>query len=188
MKRVSTQRTWLILIAVSGVLAGHTLAYAAPVAHAHADGSAHLHDSVHAYLPLLAAALVPIAVLGLLMLAIDEARSGEQRIDLGALLAVQAGLFLAQESAERLAAGGAPHEILLDPVLWVGLAAQAAVAGATLLMVRSLAGAVSCRRWRAGTTTRVGPLSIPILLPGPLARAVPTMSASISRRGPPVFA
>jgi hypothetical protein len=185
MTRNAVHRFWMIALAAGGVFAGHAIAFATPAAHAHADGTAHLHDAVHGYLPLLAPVVIPLAALALIALAIGEATTGRPHIDLAELLVLQASLFIAQESIERLIAGGSPLDVFVDPALWIGLAAQVFVAGATLLSVRGLARAAKQPSWlhpAVGRVFRAAQVRVVELRRAPASLAT---VASISRRGPP---
>jgi hypothetical protein len=181
---VTARRTRLVL-ALGGVLAGHALAFGSPVAHVHGNGVAHLHVTVHGYLPLLAGVVVPAALVALVVLAVTEVRERTRHLRLGDLLALQTGLFLAQESLERIAAGGSLSGIVGDPVLWTGLGAQIVVAGAVLGLARTI---TLLARGRLLTALAVhfaavpGRFRLPVLhLPHPVL----WLASAARRRAPP---
>jgi hypothetical protein len=169
------RRLMIALLVPVGVWLGHALAYAidgppgAEVAHQ------------HGYLGLAPTLTVPVALLAVTWWA--AGRRGRQAELPGALslAAVQVALFLVQETAERLAVAGDPLAVLSSPVLWLGLAAQALVAGLVALLVRAARRTVEAlrrRRRRAPEPAAVAATPVD----RPLRRRPRT---PVSRRGPP---
>ena len=184
----TTHRLSTLAVAVAGVLAGHAFAFSSPAAHHHADGTAHLHDAVHGYLPAVAAVAVPLGFVALLAMVVGELRGRRPRIDLAGLLVLQASLFLGQESIERLVAGGSPGGILLDPVLWVGLGAQFFVAGAILATIRGVAHVARTSAWARTPRGRIATLGRSALISIPAGAPSMWLTSATSTRGPPALA
>jgi hypothetical protein len=95
---------------------------------------------------------------------------------------VQVALFLAQETVERLAVDGDPLALLSSPVLWLGLGAQALVAGLVALLIRAARRTVEALRRRERRRVP-GPVAV-VATPAarPFGRRPRTPA---SRRGPP---
>ena len=118
-------KRWVLVMA--GVAAGHQLA--------HSFTHSHMNDAAHGYLTVAMLILVPAAAITLLNLAWTEAMTGVRGVKVTDLLIAQSIVFVAQELAEALAMGSAPLSAISDPILWLGLAAQALVAGVTFTFV-----------------------------------------------------
>lgn len=183
-------RIRLLLVAVGGVLAGHAIALALPGAasHTHADGSLHLHDAMHGYLPVAMRWVLPIAAVALVSLMVEAMRTGATSGLVLRLVRIQTGVFVAMEIVEHIAAGVAVESLLDAPALWIGLAGQLVLSGTLAAFVGISAAAVASltdpleRLWTLGTQRT---------LPDPTGGAVPRCSPltrSISRRGPPAVA
>ena len=127
-------KKWILVLA--GVLAGHQMAHA--FAHDHANAAA------HGYLTTASLVILPVAGLVLLDLAWRETLVGVRVVRIRDLLLAQAAIFFAQELSEAVVVGTAPISAVTDPILWLGMAAQVAVAGSMLSFIalgrRFLAG------------------------------------------------
>jgi hypothetical protein len=165
-------RLAVLLLLPAGVLAGHAMGYAGA---GHAHGAA-ASPHVHGYLASAATVAVPLAVLALLWAVARPAAAAG--VSFPRMLALQWVALLFQEAVEHLVAGQPVAALLGSRPLWLGLAAQLAVAGGAILLLRSaravgarlaslparvhvllgsagtavtatLAGAPRSRRWRA---------------------------------------
>ena len=173
----------LLILASAGVVTGHRLAYwTAP--HVHNGAAAHGHDG-HGYLTYLGAVLIPLAAFVLARTAWLEHRHRVRLVSLRQLVALQAVLFIGQETVERAALGIVPAELLGERVLWAGLAAQLLVAGFLLGVVRGSRRAIP--RLPA-LVSRPRP-AVSFVRNGASARTVPIFGAfsPLSRRGPPIW-
>jgi hypothetical protein len=129
-------RSTTVAVALCGTLVGHAIAYSLP----HEDSL--LNTAAHGYLHLAYAAMIPLALVAAFVLI---KRDGRNRPRLRELVACQVVFFLLQETVERGSLGGSPMSLLSEPVLWLGLAAQTAIAlgawlsiGVTIRLVRQL--------------------------------------------------
>ena len=175
-------RLGLAFLIPAGALAGHAVAYGLGGTHTHG------HTQVvpgHDYLAAVAALAIPLAVATLVWHACQGATRGS-RPSLGPLLVAQPLLFLGQEGLEHVLAGQGMASVVQSPAVRVGVAAQAVVAGMTLLLVRAAratgrAVAATLLRTRAYRCTRPWmprpPASTPVVSRARRTRA--------SERGPP---
>jgi hypothetical protein len=170
------RRLMIALLVPVGVWLGHALAYAAG-----GPPGAEVADQ-HGYLGLAPTLTVPVALLAVTWWA--AGRRGRRAELPGALslAAVQVALFLAQETVERLAVDGDPLALLSSPVLWLGLGAQALVAGLVALLIRAARRTVEALRRRERRRVP-GPVAV-VATPAarPFGRRPRTPA---SRRGPP---
>lgn len=168
-------KKWILVLA--GVVAGHQMAHA--FAHDHANAGA------HGYLTVAGAVLLPAALVVLLDLAWREAATGARIVRIRDLLVAQAAIFFAQELSEAAMVGVAPFAAVTDPILWLGIAAQVAMAGTMLSFVaagrRFLAGVGwtpasgsfdALRSILVGRTTRPAHRILAASLPAPRAPPV----------------
>jgi hypothetical protein len=127
-----TSRRLLWLLAPTGTLAAHGLAYG-PLAGGHHDDGA-----MHVYLPLVAALVVPGAIVALLWATTHRRGRAVQLPSVRALVAAQLEVFAVQEVVERLAARVSLSELVDHPAVRWGLALQVFTAAAALLATRLL--------------------------------------------------
>lgn len=170
----------LLPLAGAGALLGHFIAYGvAPAAHVHASGSVH----VHGYLASAAPVVVAAAVLTVGVALIEPGHRAAGRLPLRLLFGMQVGLFVAQEAAERLVVGSPLGSLLSEPVLWVGIGAQALVAGALLRVLRGIRRAVHSIR----LGEEVKPAFRPVggLQPVAVGNRLVSLRYQLTRRGPP---
>jgi hypothetical protein len=130
-----TRRRLLWTLAPAGTLAAHGMAYS-PFTGDHAN-----EDAVHAYLPLVAAVVIPCAIAALLWTIWRRGRS-LQLPSVRSLVAVQLGTFAVQEVVERLAARASLGDLLQHPAVRWGAAAQLLTAAGVLLVTRVLRHAI----------------------------------------------
>jgi hypothetical protein len=127
---------------VAGVVIAHAVDYVVVIPNTAArDG--HLQATGHAYWPVALSAAAGAAALALIAVAAMGARrsrlaAGRLDLNLGWLLALQAGAFVAMEAGERAMVGLPPTVLLHSPEFWFGLALQLPVAW----LARRLLGAV----------------------------------------------
>lgn len=169
------QRWSTAVMAAFGVLVGHGLAYAGQA------GGGHPRTAVHDLLDNLLFVLSPFAALALLLLVVGEVQK-THRIPAGRLVTIQTVLFLVQEAVERQAAGLAVSGIAADPALWLGLAAQVALAAAALLTVRTAARTLRGRSTTPAAVLRPAGRVTATSVSGPV---VGTDERRVAR-GPPV--
>ena len=164
----------------AGALVGHAAAYGLVGRHSHAHAG-----PGHGYLAAAAAVAVPLALAALVWHACQGASPG-RRPSLGPLLVAQPLLFLAQEGLEHLVAGHSVAALVQSPTVPAGLAAQAVVAGMTLLLVRAARAtgrAIAATLVRTSTYRRTRPW-----MPRPPASTATVSRARrtrVSERGPP---
>lgn len=152
-------------LAAAGCLAGHSLGYGLVGADSQ-DGRVHGYLS-HA--PQFIAACVALVVLAL---GLRFAGRLQGRPAVWPLAVLPPVAFCAQELAERLAAGLPAHTVL-EPPVFVGLAAQIPVALAAYALARALLS-VTDTAVRAFAAAG-GPVSVPSRpLPAPTTTSVPT--------------
>jgi hypothetical protein len=155
--RRTADRLPLTGVAVAGAVAGHTLAYAAAVPDpgtrlvllartGHTYWSTAIAVAVVCGLASMASSLIRPFRAGLLA----TRRSPERSLGrlAGRLAMVQVGIYLVQESLERVAAGASPGSLLHGRLLAVGLAAQLVVALILAAVLRA-AGLVANSAGRA---------------------------------------
>jgi hypothetical protein len=172
-----------VLAVPAAVLAGHGLGYL--LAGSGHGGSHALH---HGYLPAVALVAAPALAVALVVAAVASGRPGAGRRHPAAhvpfLVRAQWTVFLAQEVVEHAVAGDALG-VVGSPALWLGLAAQVAVAAATGLLLtaaswaggRAVAGLGSVPRWPA--PAREWPM-LPVGTP-----VADALLVTASPRGPP---
>lgn len=124
---MSPRRIAFWLLVTAGVAVGHVAGYAA----AHPEAAAREAAlGGHAYLPPLAAAIIPLGVVAALVWAVRTARelglAGQIRWSHLAL--AQVAVFAVQEVGERVVVGGAATDALAERGVWFGLVAQLLVA------------------------------------------------------------
>jgi hypothetical protein len=127
-----TRRRLLWLLAPTGTLAAHSLAYG-PLAGGHHDDGA-----MHAYLPVVAVVAVPAAIVAVLWATTHRRGRVVQLPSVRSLVAAQLGVFAVQEVFERLASRVSLSELLDHPAVRWGLALQAVTGAAALLATRLL--------------------------------------------------
>jgi hypothetical protein len=127
-----TRRRLLFLLAPTGTLAAHGLAYV-PFVGGHGD-----EDGMHSYLPFVAVVALPGAIAALLWLATCRRGRAVQLPSPGALVFTQVGVFAVQEVVERLAANVSLSELVHHPAVRLGLVLQVLTAAASLLATRAL--------------------------------------------------
>src|SRR5258706_4732153 len=127
-----TRRGMLLVLAPTGTLAAHGLAYG-PFAGDHGDGGA-----LHAYVPIVAAVVVPGAIAWLLWATTSRPGRAVQLPSLRALVVTQLGVFGVQEVAERVASRVALSDLVSRPAVRWGVALQLFVAAACLFRARLL--------------------------------------------------
>lgn len=177
-----TRRWLLLLLAPTGSLVAHGLAYG-PAAGGHHDGV-----GMHAYVPLAAAVVVPGAIALLLWLTMCRRGRAVQLPSCRALLATQVGVFVVQEVVERLASRVSLHELVHHPAVRWGFALQVLTAAASLVATRALRrtiGAFLALLGRADLVLAI--LSVRLAVVG----ATRTNAVAVwrpSSRGPPVVA
>jgi hypothetical protein len=185
------KRLWIGGLAAGGVVVGHVLAFVLAAPHP-VQRQGLLAETGHGAWPL----LVPIAM-GALVASLAGFAAGRLRDErpapdaallqgiAGRLVPLQLGAFLLLEALERLASGHDLTELPGEPVIAIGLVAQAVVAlvGAALLTL--FARVVD----RLGRLLRQTPRAPRLLVaPGALAIAFPHRRAArgpANPRGPP---
>lgn len=128
-----SSRIAVALLAPAGVVAGHALAYSA------AHGWEHERQAMlsgHGPFPMFAAVALPLALVGLLLVAAPV--RGPSRVRLAPLAAAQVGLVASVEFVERVIGVEPLAQVLHDPTVWVGIAAQLLTATVLLLLVRAV--------------------------------------------------
>jgi hypothetical protein len=144
--RRSARHLWLVATAWTGVVLGHAITYVLTVPQA-APRDALLASTGHSYW---SAAVAAAIVLGLGSAAWDAARNFLRGLDGGRkaagrdtlaglalrLALLQSGIFVVQETLERLQAGSPLHGLVAQHILLVGIPLQILVAlvGAALLV------------------------------------------------------
>jgi hypothetical protein len=179
----SARSTPAVLVVPAAVLAGHWLGYLLA-------GSAHggSHTLHHDYLPAVALVVLPASVAALLLAAVGQGALGRERPagvpSVAALAGAQWTLFVAQELVEHALAGDA-LAVVASPALWVGLAAQVAVATAARLLL----GAASWAGARTVALLRCAPRRLPPAGRWVIAAVRPPLAGAVlapaSSRGPP---
>ena len=180
-------RIRLALVAIGGVFAGHTVAYAVAgmATHVHGDESHQLHDAMHGYMPTASRIVFPVAAVALLSLLVDVIRRHSGLSNLGSLARLQIGLFVALETAEHVATGVAAESLLDAPALWLGIAAQLVVSGTLVVfavLTTRVAAAMRPALTPIGITAAEQSRRVPVITVGTIS----ALGTAISRRGPPV--
>ncbi|MEY2422719.1 MAG: hypothetical protein QOI95_2786 [Acidimicrobiaceae bacterium] len=143
-----TGRRLLLLLAPAGSLAAHGLAYGPFTGgHDHADDG-----GLHAYLPLVAAVAVPVAIAALLWAAASRPGRAVSLPSVRALVGTQLGLFVVQEVVERLATHVSLSDLASQPAIRWGLALQlltATTCAVTTRLLRRTVGAFLAMTRRA---------------------------------------
>ncbi len=177
-----TRRRLLFLLAPTGTLAAHGLAYV-PFFGGRGD-----EGGMHSYLPFVAAVALPGAIAALVWLATCRRGRTVQLPSPRALVFTQVGVFAVQEVVERLAAHVSLSELVHHPAVRLGLVLQVLTAAALLLAIRGL------RRTIGGFLALAGRGGLMLAAPS-VALAVIDASRSTagvtwrpSSRGPPVVA
>ncbi len=172
------------MLATAGVAVGHIAGYAL----AHPDvATREVALGGHAYLPSVAAAVIPAGVLAALWWAVRTARSLglAGQIDWRRLAAAQVAVFLCQEMGERFVAGEGVGAAISERGVWFGLVAQVVVA---LLVTR---GIDAVRRViRAVTAGRPITTRLPricIILPAAPVASVAPATVAVGLRAPPAL-
>ena len=177
--RLNSARTAVALAAPAGVVAGHAVGYLAADPH---SGSPAVDHSYLAGAPSLCA---PLVVAALLWAATAGAGSCRRSLVAGPLLAAQWALFVGQELVEHTLAGHGPGAALQSPAVWIGVAAQALVAVALALLLRT--AAVAGARVTTSLSTLATGLEPPATPARPRSAWRPSfaVTAAPSGRGPP---
>lgn len=178
------RRLATLLLAFSGVLASHGLAYV--IAHPDQAGRAAALDG-HGYLSTLGVLAVPLVTVALGWASVRAARTavGADGLTIGRLALWQTAAFVVQEVGERAVAGEA-GQVLHEPAIAVGLLLQVPVAAA-------LIGLVRCGRHVIENPGTVGPRPRRAIAPVPVIGALdhldvvacPVQRTPVMRRGPP---
>ena len=190
---------WIAALALSGVAAGHSVAYYLAVP---GGGSrqALLARTGHSYWNLAVKVAVLLELAGVLALAIRHFRAGRAGTSplqlpfgqlAGRLAAMQVAAFTALEATERLRAGAPMGEMFHNHLLPIGVAIQLVVACAGALLLRWLARAAAAvgslfarrpvERRASAAQRRPKPLDIPtcsVLCKGLRGRAPPMLLVS----------
>lgn len=125
----------VLLLAPAGIAVGHVVAYLL----AHHDHDAR-HDALagHGYFEFFAG-VAALCALGVVVRAVTWERRGQPgRLRVRLLALAQMSGFLLLEVGERAVAGVGPSAVLHEPAVWLGLGAQALVAGGLAVVVRTL--------------------------------------------------
>lgn len=177
-----TRRRLLFLLAPSGTLAAHGLAYV-PSVGGHGD-----EDGMHAYLPFAAAIVAPGAIAVLLWLAACRRGRTAQLPSARALILTQVGVFTVQEVLERLTTHASLGELVHHPAVRLGLVLQVLTAAAWLVATRALrltVGGFLVQTSRGALAFAIR--SLPLAGGGSTRRIAGTTWVP-SSRGPPVVA
>lgn len=173
------------MLAVAGVALGHMGGYAA----AHPDAAAREAAlGGHAYLPTVAAAVIPVGVVAALGWAIATARTMGMagRLSFGRLAGAQLAVFAVQEVAERVVAGDPALSVLGERGVWFGFVAQIVVAWCTTRLIHAVRRVV--RRVAAGRAPRRTAAGRIVVAFRRVTASVPASPAPIAvgLRAPPV--
>jgi hypothetical protein len=169
-------KRWILVMA--GVLSGHQLA--------HAFAHSHINDEAHGYLGIASAIVYPAALLVIVRLARTEARTGRRAIHLTDLLTTQGVVFGAQEMTEAISVGVQPLEMLIDPILWLGVAAQMITVGVSLSFIS--AARVLLTQWTYDLTPHELPHPTPqTRQPTATTPRSALLTSLPASRAPPVF-
>lgn len=171
------------VLAIAGVAAGHSIAYGfVPASHLHGPGTAHVHGYMTVFVPV----AIGVALVAVLQFALTARRGVLPPIPWKLLLCLQVALFVVQEAAERYLIDGQPIGVLGEPLLWIGVAVQAAVARAVPVLIRRTASLL--RPWRLSATRPVvGPRRGVAPAPAAPVTVLAFLTNHVQRRGPPAF-
>lgn len=176
------RRLAFAVLATAGVPVGHIVGYAV----AHPGGAARAAAlGGHSYLPGVTSLVVPLGVVTAFAWAIRTSRELGMAGCLRTrhLAAAQLGMFLLQETGER-ALGDAPIvELLAEPALWCGLAAQILVAHVSVRSIGWLRRAI--RHVHHGPRVVASPLRLAVRFLPLMSPRSPVTVTLLGSRAPP---
>lgn len=172
----------IAMLTVAGVAVGHIAGYAA----AH-PGAAAREAALggHAYLPSVAAAVIPLGVVAALAWAVRTSRQLglAGTISFRTLASAQLAVFAVQEVGERVVVGDPVTGVLTERGVWLGLLAQLAVA---YLVTRSIDAVRRVVRMVRATARVLGDELRPVLVFVPVAAPrLATAPVAVGLRAPP---